>query len=179
MKPKKSTEKHIKLVFEGKDPKKKPDQPNLFGEQDDAYNTIQEEITIVVDAIQGCRDIIKKKDEQLTELITRKGKLDRAAETVAKLRDGALKKKTKEEKGKASWPAEEKKKEQTETEPEEEPRPGKTVNCESQIVNVLNEVTLRRPHPILKDRKEEPSAMSRIAKDIEKEQKEDRKRKKT
>ena len=72
---------------------KAADQPNLFGEQDQVYNTIQEEISIVVDAIQSCQDSIEKKEDQLTELIGRKGKLDRAAETVAKLRDKTLKKK--------------------------------------------------------------------------------------
>ena len=129
MKPKKSTEKHVKLIKkkldeeykgtrntgerkleEGKDPKKKPDQPNLFGEQDAAYNTIQEEITIVADAISGCHDAIGKKEEQLDDLQKRSQKLHKAAETLAKLRDGALEKKAKEEKGKPSWPAEGKEK---------------------------------------------------------------------
>lgn len=92
-----------------KDPKKKPDQPNLFGEQDEVYNTIQEEITIVADAIQGCHDAIGKKEDQLDDLQKRSQKLHAAAATVAKLRDAGPKKKAKEEK-KASWPAEEKEK---------------------------------------------------------------------
>lgn len=74
------------------------DQPNLFGEQDQVYNTIQEEISIVVDAIKGCHDAIEKKKEQLEDLEKRKWKLDKAAVTVAKLRNGALKKKGKEKK---------------------------------------------------------------------------------
>ncbi len=97
-----------KDVEPAKEKKPQAAQPNLFGEQDAAYNTIQEEITIVADEMQGCRDAIEKKEDRLTHLIGRKGKLDRAAETVAKLRDGALKKKAKGEKEKASWPAENK-----------------------------------------------------------------------
>lgn len=87
---------------------KAADQPNLFGEQDAAYNTIQEEITIVADAIKGCHDAIEKKEDQLDDLQKRSKKLHKAAETVAKLRDGALKKKGKEEK-EAAWPKEKKK----------------------------------------------------------------------
>lgn len=85
---------------ETKTKEKSTDQPNLFGEQDQAYNTIQEEITIVVDEMKACRDAIEKKEDRLTDLEKRKGKLDKAAATVAKLRDGALEKKAKEKKGK-------------------------------------------------------------------------------
>lgn len=77
---------------------KAADQPNLFGEQDAAYNTIQEEITIVADAIKACNDTIEKKEEQLEDLQKRSEKLHKAAATVAKLRDGALKKKAGESK---------------------------------------------------------------------------------
>lgn len=89
---------------------KKTDQPNLFGEQDEVYNTIQEEITIVADAIKGCQDAIEKKEDQLTELFGRKGKLDRAAATVAKIRDAGPKEKGKEETKEAAWPKETKEK---------------------------------------------------------------------
>ena len=76
---------------------KKPQEENqpLFGEKDQVYNTIQEEISIVVDAIKGCQDSIEKKEEQITALEKRKAQLDIAAVTVAKLRDGALEKKEK------------------------------------------------------------------------------------
>jgi hypothetical protein len=115
-------------IEEAKDPKKKPDQPNLFGEQDEVYNTIQEEITIVADAIQGCHDAIGKKEDQLEDLQKRSQKLHTAAATVAKIRDAGPKekakekkeetaqdltdeesRKVKEEKKGASWPAEKKK----------------------------------------------------------------------
>lgn len=79
---------------EAKDPKKKkPDQPNLFGEQDQVYNTIQEEISIVVAAIEAGNEAISKKEDQVADLMERKRKLDLAAVTVAKLRDAKLKKK--------------------------------------------------------------------------------------
>lgn len=85
--------------FTGKRNKKaekiKEGQPNLFGEQDAVYNTIQEEISIVADLIKGCQDSIEKKEEQVTDLQERKRKLDLAAATVAKIRDGALEKKGK------------------------------------------------------------------------------------
>lgn len=82
-----------------KDKKKSAaDQPNLFGEQDQVYNTIQEEITIVVEAIEGCQSTIIKKEEQITALERRKERLDKAAETVAKIRNGALKKKEQKKK---------------------------------------------------------------------------------
>lgn len=75
-----------------KDPKKKPDQPNLFGEQDQVYNTIQEEISIIVTQISAGYEAISKKEDQVTDLVERKQKLDKAALTVAKLRDAELKK---------------------------------------------------------------------------------------
>lgn len=77
---------------------KAADQPNLFGEQDQVYNTIQEEISIVVDEIKGCTSTILKKEEQITALEKRKEGLDIAAATVAKIRNGALKKKEKKKK---------------------------------------------------------------------------------
>lgn len=86
----------------------KAKQPNLFGEHDEVYNTIQEEITIVVDEMTGCRDTIEKKEDRYEDLRKRKARLDKAAETVAKLRDAAPKKKAKEEKKGASWPKEKK-----------------------------------------------------------------------
>ena len=81
--------------FTGKRNKKKEEEQPLFGEHDQAYNTIQEEITIVVDEMKGCRDSIDKKKERLEDLEKRKGRLEKAAATVAKLRDGALEEKAK------------------------------------------------------------------------------------
>jgi len=98
---KKEKKEDPKLIMEGKDPKKKkPDQPNLFGEQDQVYNTIQEEISNLVAAINSALEAISKKEDQVADLIERKRKLDKAAITVAKLRDAKLKKKGKEKKGK-------------------------------------------------------------------------------
>jgi len=86
---------------EAKDPKKKkPDQPNLFGEQDQVYNTIQEEISIIVAAIVSGQEAISKKEDQIADLMERKQKLEKAALTVAKLRDSKLKKREKEKKEK-------------------------------------------------------------------------------
>ncbi len=81
-----------------KDKAKTADQPNLFGEQDQVYNAIQEEISIVVDAIKGCQDTISKKEEQAVDLQKRKDSLEKAAATVAKYRDRALLNKGKKEK---------------------------------------------------------------------------------
>jgi len=81
--------------FEGKKTKKKDDQPNLFGEQDQVYNTIQEEISIIVAAIVSGQEAISKKEDQIADLMERKQKLEKAAITVAKIRDEKLKKKGK------------------------------------------------------------------------------------
>ena len=75
--------------------KDKGEQTNLFGEKDQLYNTIQEEISIVVDVIKGCQDSIDKKEDQIKELQKRKDKLERAAKTAAKMRDEELSKKEK------------------------------------------------------------------------------------
>ena len=120
MKPKKSTDKHIKLVekkhtevvkekyagsFTGKKDKilvtldttkeKKPDQPNLFGEQDQVYNTIQEAISTATADIVSAQEAISKKEDQVAALMEWKQKLEKAALTVAKLRDSKLKLKSK------------------------------------------------------------------------------------
>jgi len=73
----------------------KADQPNLFGEQDQVYNTIQEEISIIVATMVAGQEAISKKEDQLADLSERKQKLEKAAVTVAKLRDAKLKKKEK------------------------------------------------------------------------------------
>lgn len=107
MKPKKSTDKHIKLIkekyaesFTGKRTKEEAGksieaQAPLFGEKDQLYNTLQEEISIVVAAIEAGREAISKKEDQVRDLIERKNKLEKAASTAAKYRDEDLEKKKK------------------------------------------------------------------------------------
>lgn len=74
---------------------KKPEQPNLFGEADQLYNTIQEEISIVVAMIETTQEAISKKEDLLADLKERKQKLDKAAATAVKVRDKELKEKKK------------------------------------------------------------------------------------
>ena len=97
-KPKKHTdvvkEKYGRSIKD-KDSKKKPDQPNLFGEQEQVYNVIQEEISILVAGIVSAQEAISKKEDQVKDLMERKQKLEKAALTVAKLRDAKLEKKGK------------------------------------------------------------------------------------
>jgi len=78
-----------------KDNKKTPGQPGLFGEADQLYNTIQEELSLVDADIKSCQDSIEKKEDQLTDLRTRRLKLDKAAASAVKLRDKELKEKKK------------------------------------------------------------------------------------
>lgn len=80
---------------EGKDPKKKPDQPNLFGEQDQVYNTIQEALSTATADIASAQEAISKKEDQIVVLMEWKQKLEKSALTVAKLRDSKLEKKEK------------------------------------------------------------------------------------
>jgi len=75
--------------------KRDEQQTNLFGEKDQLYNTIQEEISIVVSMIGSCQDSIDKKEEQIVILQKRKDNLERAAKTAAKMRDEELSKKDK------------------------------------------------------------------------------------
>ena len=72
------------------------EQTNLFGEKDQLYNTIQEEISIIVAMIKANQDSIEKKEDQNTALQKRKDNLERAAKTAAKLRDEELKEKKEE-----------------------------------------------------------------------------------
>ena len=75
--------------------KRDGEQTSLFGEKDQLYNTIQEEISIVVSMIGSCQDSIDKKEEQIVILQKRKDNLERAAKTAAKMRDEELSKKEK------------------------------------------------------------------------------------
>ena len=76
--------------------KRDEEQKNLFGDKDQLYNTIQEEISIVVAMIVANQDSIDKKKDQNTALQKRKDNLERAARTAAKMRDEELSKKKKE-----------------------------------------------------------------------------------
>lgn len=72
---------------------KKPDQPNLFGEQDQVYNTIQEALSTATADIASAQEAISKKEDQIVVLMEWKQKLEKSALTVAKLRDAKLEKK--------------------------------------------------------------------------------------
>ena len=74
--------------------KRDEEQAPLFGDKDQLYNTIQEEISIVVAMIVSCQDSIDKKEEQIVVLKKRKDNLERAARTAAKMRDEELSKVT-------------------------------------------------------------------------------------
>lgn len=69
------------------------EQTNLFGDKDQIYNTIQSEISIIVAGIVSCHESIEKQKDKLTILQKRKDNLEKAARSVAKLRDEELKKK--------------------------------------------------------------------------------------
>ncbi len=72
------------------------EQTNLFGDKDQIYNTIQAEISIIVAGIGACHDSIGKQEDKIHILQVRKDNLERAARSVAKLRDEELKKKKEE-----------------------------------------------------------------------------------
>ncbi|MCK4646639.1 MAG: hypothetical protein KAU46_10330, partial [Candidatus Aminicenantes bacterium] len=75
---------------------KSGEQTNLFGDKDQIYNTIQAEISIIVAGIGACHDSIGKQEDKIHILQVRKDNLERAARSVAKLRDEELKKKKEE-----------------------------------------------------------------------------------
>ncbi|GAG39007.1 unnamed protein product [marine sediment metagenome] len=75
------------------------EQKNLFGDKDQIYNTIQAEISIIVAEIGACHDSIGKQEDKIHIRQRRKDNLERAARSIAKMRDEELKKK-KEEKSK-------------------------------------------------------------------------------
>ena len=81
---------------------KKPpqEQKNLFGDKDQIYNTIQAEISIIVAGIGSCYDSIEKQKEKVVIFQRRKDNLERAARSVAKMRDEELSKKKAEKKEK-------------------------------------------------------------------------------
>lgn len=69
-------------AFVGK--KDKPDQPNLFGDQDFVFSTLQEEISGIYSEIERAQESIEKKKELLKDLNRRKQQLDKAALIITK-----------------------------------------------------------------------------------------------
>ncbi len=94
--PRKKTEEIKKVAGVAISIRKPGEQTNLFGDKDQLYNTLQEEISIVVAMIQANQEAISKKKDQVVGLQKRKDNLERAARTVAKMRDEELKKKKEE-----------------------------------------------------------------------------------
>ncbi|MCK5127960.1 MAG: hypothetical protein KAR42_17005 [candidate division Zixibacteria bacterium] len=76
--------------------KKDQGQANLFGDKDQIYNTIQTEISIIVSQIGSRQDSIDKQKVQIIVLQKRKDSLERAARSVAKMRDEEIKRKKEE-----------------------------------------------------------------------------------
>ncbi len=76
--------------------KSKPEQPNLFGDQDFVFNVLQTELTDIDDEMVKTREAIEKKEEKLEKLHVWKEEVSKAAEIVAN-RKKELKKKTKKE----------------------------------------------------------------------------------
>ena len=62
----------------------KPDQPNLFGDQNFVFNALQEEISGIHSDIERTNDSIDKKKKLLEDLKRRKGQLDKAALIITK-----------------------------------------------------------------------------------------------
>jgi len=73
--------------------KPQPEQPNLFGDQDFVFSTIQEEISGIHSMIERTMESIDKKKEFLEDLKRRKQQLDKAAAIVRKAKMLAKKKK--------------------------------------------------------------------------------------
>jgi len=75
----------------------KPDQPNLFGDQDFVFSALQEELSVIHSMIERTIESIDKKKELLDDLKRRKQQLDKAAVMVKDAKH-FLKEKKKEEK---------------------------------------------------------------------------------
>lgn len=63
--------------------KKKPEQPNLFGDQDFVFNVLQTELSDIADEIVKTREAIEKKEEKLEKLHDRKEEVEKATKIVA------------------------------------------------------------------------------------------------
>ena len=73
--------------------KKDGEQPNLFGDQDFVFSTIQEEISGIHSEIERTQESIEKKKELLKDLNRRKQQLDKAALIITKSKHLAKEKK--------------------------------------------------------------------------------------
>ena len=74
----------------------KPDQPNLFGDQDFVFNVLQTELSDVVDEIEKTQEAIDRKEEKLEKLRERKQEVHKAANIVANQKKELEKKARKE-----------------------------------------------------------------------------------
>lgn len=63
--------------------KKKPEQPNLFGDQDFVFNVLQTELSDITEEIVRTQDAIEKKEEKLEKLRDRKEEVEKATKIVA------------------------------------------------------------------------------------------------
>jgi len=86
--------------FEGKGDKKKPDQANLFGDQDFVYNVLQTDLTDIDSHIESAQKAIEKKKSLIEELRERKQEVEKAVAIVEKQKKESKKKSKEEEKDK-------------------------------------------------------------------------------
>ncbi|GAI33733.1 unnamed protein product [marine sediment metagenome] len=78
---KEETKKDIEEFIAGR--KSKPEQSDLFGDQDFVYNVLQTELSDISDEIEKTQEAIGKKKEKLEKLRNRKQEVDKAAGIVA------------------------------------------------------------------------------------------------
>jgi len=77
--------------------KKKPEQPNLFGDQDFVYNVLETDLTDINSSIVRAQDAIDKKKIEIDELQDRKSEVIKAIKIVRKQKKELEKKVKKEE----------------------------------------------------------------------------------
>jgi chromosome segregation ATPase len=73
-----------------KDEKATVAQPNLFGEADEVYNTLETELTMVNLEIDAAQKTIDRKEKEIEDLQVRQQRLSRAIVLVRKARKGVL-----------------------------------------------------------------------------------------
>lgn len=66
---------------------KKPEQTNLFGDQDFVYNVLQTELSDIAEEMMRTREAISKKEEKLEKLKGRKEEVYKATKIVADQKD--------------------------------------------------------------------------------------------
>ena len=66
--------------------KKETKQPNLFGEVDELYNTLQTEKTVILEEIERAEKSMDNLEKKMDELGSRAGAVNRAITTVEKQR---------------------------------------------------------------------------------------------